>query len=215
MQAFEIGANLEQNDRILYLSGDIDNCSVGETCKQLLSIIDIDRKGTEKYRHYDLKPIQLYVQSFGGSVNDMWALIDIIESSPTPIITYCSGYCMSAAALIFLAGHLRCMYKHSSIMFHQMTVGMVSKINDVHVTQEQMDEMHKDMVKYIKKHTKLKKKFFKKFNDQKEDVYLSPKKCLKYGICDEIIEEADWRERLLANIAEAEKEEQVEIVEED
>ena len=196
----ELDISQTVNDRILYLSGDIDNANVAEVCKQILSIIDYDRKCADKYRNYTIQPIQLYVQSFGGSINDMWALIDIIESSGTPIITYCSGYCMSAAALIFLAGHIRCMHKHSTMMFHQMTVGNVAKFKDFELDQARFEIMHKDMLKYIKKHTKLPKKFYKAFDERKEDVYLDAKKCLKYGICDEVVENASWREELLGKM---------------
>ena len=122
----------QMNDtRILYLSGDVENTNISEVCSSILSINDTDRKGIEKFKNYDLVPIQLHVQSYGGTIDDMWALIDIIEASITPVITYCSGYCMSAAALIFLAGHHRVMYPHSSIMFHQMLAGTFGKFEDL------------------------------------------------------------------------------------
>jgi len=184
----------QPNDsRILYLNGDVEDTNISQVCKDLLNIIEEDKKGLEKFRDYKLLPIKLYVQSYGGSINDMWALIDIIESSTTPIITYCSGYCMSAAALIFLAGHYRCMYKHSSIMFHQMFVATFGKIMDFNLEQKQFDNMHRDMIKYIKKHTKLTKKFFHKMVDMKRDMYLDAKQCLKHGVCDSIIDNSDIR----------------------
>ena len=188
------------DDRTLYLSADVTNQSISDICKQILSIEEIDRKGTEKFRNYVINPIRLYIQSFGGSVYDMWALIDVIESSTTPIITYCTGYCMSAASLIFLAGHIRCMYKHSSIMFHQMTAGYWAKFNDIQIEQHQLEKLHKDMLKYIKKKTNLKGKFFKRIDDNKEDVYMTAKECLKFEVCDKIIEKSDLREVMLEQL---------------
>lgn len=202
MQISELQIDNSVNDRILYLAGDVTTETISEICKQILAINDIDTKNTNKFRNYDMQPIQLYIQSYGGSVDSMWSLIDIIESSTTPIITYCSGYCMSAAALIFLAGHIRCMFKHSSIMFHQMTVGTIDKLNDFNIEQERFNKMHKKMIKYLKKHTNLGKKFYKRFDDNKENIYLTPKKCKKFGICDEIIENTDWRETLTKSLDE-------------
>ena len=187
----------QQDDRILYLSKDIDSDSVSDICKKILDINNIDRVGTEKFRNYLLRPIELHIQSFGGSIYDMWSLIDIIESSNTPIITYCNGYCMSAASLIFLAGHYRVMYKHSSIMFHQLLNSSFGKINDVTIGQEQARLLHKQMIKFIKKKTKLGKKFYKRFDNKKEDIYMAAKDCLKSGICDEIAEKCSWRDDLL------------------
>lgn len=188
------------DDRTLYLSADVTSQSISDICKQILSIEEADRKGTEKFRNYIINPIRLYIQSFGGSIYDMWALIDVIESSTTPVITYCTGYCMSAASLIFLAGHIRCMYKHSSIMFHQMTAGYWAKFNDIQIEQHQLEKLHKDMLKYIKKKTNLKGKFFKRIDDNKEDVYMTAKECLKFGVCDKIIEKSDLREVMLEQL---------------
>lgn len=184
------------DSRILYLVGDVEENNISQVCRDILNINDIDKKGLNKFKEYELLPIHLYVQSFGGSITDMWALIDIIESSITPIITHCSGYCMSAAALIFIAGHYRCMHKHSSIMFHQMFVGTFAKFLDFNLEQKQFDNMHKDFIKFIKKHTKLKKKFFHKMVDLKRDMYLNAKQCLKYGVCDEIEDNTSIHEEI-------------------
>ena len=184
------------DSRILYLAGDVEDTNISQVCKDILNINDIDKRGLNKFKAYELIPIHLHVQSFGGSVTDMWALIDIIEASITPIITHCSGYCMSAAALIFLAGHYRCMHKHSSIMFHQMSVGTLAKFVDFNLEQKQFDNMHKDFIKYIKKRTKLKKKFFHKMVDLKQNMYLDSKQCLKYGVCDEIEDDSELHKEI-------------------
>ena len=194
MSQFEID---NAPNRIIYLSSDIEVGNVSNVCKQILDVIAFDNAMLNKFRQYSIEPIQLHIQSFGGSIQDMWSIIDLIESSSTPIITFCSGYCMSAAALIFLAGHYRYMYKHSTIMFHQMFVGNGGKIRDFQLDQQNFDDMHKDMMKYIKKHTKLGKKFFNKFDKKKEDVHLSAKECLKSGVCDRIIKKSDNRDVML------------------
>lgn len=196
----------QNNDRVFYLSSDVTNDSIGEICKQILSINEIDRKGLDKFRTYPLEPIRLHVQSFGGSIYDMWSLIDVIESSNTPIITYCNGYCMSAAALIFLAGHFRCMYKHSRIMFHQLSSMTFGKMNDLVIHQSESEQLHKLMIKFIKKHTKLKKGFFKRYDGGKEDIFMDAKECLKYGVCDQIVEKTEWRSVLMEQLSKEEDE---------
>ena len=191
---------IQQLDRTIYLSGDVESSNVSDVCKQLLQIIKYDLDCLNKFRNYELQPINLYIQSFGGSVADMWAIIDIIESSQTPIFTYCSGYCMSAAALIFIAGHYRFMYKHSCIMFHQVSVGCFDKINDLTVKKEFLDKEHKRMIKYIKKHTDLDKSFFKRFDDNKEDIYLTAKECKKFNVCDKIAKNSKLRKEILKQL---------------
>lgn len=192
---------MQQLDRDVYLCGDVESSNVAEVCKQILQIQKFDIDAFNKYKQYEILPINLYIQSFGGSIADMWALIDIIESSETPIFTYCTGYCMSAAALIFLAGHFRYMYKHSSLMLHQISVGSFDKINDMEIRQDFFEDQHHQTIKFIKKHTKLGKKFFKRFNNAKEDVYLTAKECLKFGVCDKIIEKSTIRKEIEAQLA--------------
>lgn len=196
----------QQEDRILYLSKDIDSDSISDICKKILDINHTDRVGLDKYRNYAMRPIELHVQSFGGSIYDMWSLIDVIESSNTPIITFCNGYCMSAAALIFLAGHYRIMYKHSAIMFHQLSSVTFGKMNDLIIEQTQTENLHKDMIKYIRKKTNLKKKFYKKYDKNKENIYMDSKKCLKFGVCDEVAEKSDWRNTLLEQMKQSAEE---------
>ena len=196
---------MQQDERIIYLSGDIETSNVAQVCEKLLNIISFDSKMADVLRNYELKPIHLNVQSFGGSVHDMWSLIDIIESSTTPIITYCNGYCMSAAAMIFLAGHYRVMYKHSSFMLHQLWSFIGGKVKDLSLETENIENLHKQMLKYIKKHTNLPKKLLKKIDGKKEDVYLTAKECKKYGICDSIAENSGLRKIMLDTIKEQEE----------
>ena len=183
-------------DRILYLSGDVESNNIAEVCKQILQINDLDRQCLDKYRRYEIKPIQLHIQSFGGVIVDMWSLVDIIESSVTPIVTYCSGYCMSAAAVIFMSGHARYMYKHSQIMLHQLSAGSFGKLNDIKTDATRFDIMNKRIIKYIKKNTTLPKKIINSINNG-EDVYLTAKQCKKYGICDAVIKKGTWRKDLM------------------
>ena len=58
----------QQEDRILYLSKDIDSDSISDICKKILDINHTDRVGLDKYRNYAMRPIELHVQSFGGSI---------------------------------------------------------------------------------------------------------------------------------------------------
>lgn len=92
---------LNKDTRLFYLSDDIDNDTIGKMCFHILSILKHDDEEESEKRDFKREPIQLYVNSYGGSVHNMWALIDIIQQSKTPIYTYCTGYAMSAAFNIF------------------------------------------------------------------------------------------------------------------
>lgn len=73
------------NNRTFYLSDDVDNESIGKLIWDILYQIREDDKTDEKEKDYKREPIKLYINSYGGSVYDMWGLIDIILNSKTPI----------------------------------------------------------------------------------------------------------------------------------
>ena len=87
----------------------------------------------------------------------MWSLIDIIENSKTPIHTYYTGYAMSAALKIFLAGHKRYCTRHATFMYHQMSNIRMGTYQDLVEDREQLDYLNKQSEDYILERTKFSK----------------------------------------------------------
>ena len=100
--------------RIISLRADIDNESAGDVIDKILFINELDSEIPVDER----LPIHLHIQSGGGCCADGYALVDIIETSETPIYTYCDGYVDSTATDIYLAGDKRYVYPHSTFLFH-------------------------------------------------------------------------------------------------
>ena len=76
------------NTRTFFLSDDVDNESVGKLIWEILYQINDDNKKDEKEKDYKRDPIKLYINSCGGTIYDMWALIDVIQNSRTPILCH-------------------------------------------------------------------------------------------------------------------------------
>lgn len=92
---------VEPITRMIYLQDEINN----ETLSDVISAILLFNKADDMEKAKLRNPIHLYINTFGGSVADMWSLISVIEVSKTPVYTYCTGYAMSAGFMIFIAGH--------------------------------------------------------------------------------------------------------------
>ena len=60
------------------------------------------------------KPINIYIDSFGGSLNAAFTIVDIIKNSKTPVYTINIGVCQKEALYPYLAGHKRYAYPRSS-----------------------------------------------------------------------------------------------------
>lgn len=177
----------EDDYRIIYLSDDIDSSSIGTAVSHLLKYIAEDDKKDEKKKNYKRKPVKIYINSFGGGVYDMWALIDVIAASKTPIYTYCTGYAMSAGFKIFLAGHKRFCTKHATFLYHQLSSFIGGKHMDIIEAVEENERLQTEIEKYVMSRTSITKEQIKKVRRNKIDWYIPADEALKLGIVDEII----------------------------
>ena len=96
----------EHHKRDLLLSDRISQGTVKDIIKDIFEINFDDDEKEEIYKDWERKPIQLFINSYGGSVYDGLALIDVIKRSKTPVHTVCIGSCMSMALWIWLAGEM-------------------------------------------------------------------------------------------------------------
>lgn len=176
------------NARTFLLSDEADNESIGKLLWGIIDLIREDDEKDEKEKGYERKPIKLYINSFGGSVYDMWGLIDVMLSSKTPIHTYCVGSAMSAAFIIFLAGQKRFCYKHSTFMYHQMTVYRgYQKYQDVVEGKDEMDALNRQLEEFVVHRTKLTRSEIDEIREKKKNVYIHSDEAVKYGIVDEVL----------------------------
>ena len=76
----------EQYRKIL-LSENINAASVKDIITKIMEINNDDDLKEEDYKNWERKPIKLFINSFGGSVYDGLALVDIIKQSKiTPLL---------------------------------------------------------------------------------------------------------------------------------
>lgn len=161
---------LNKDTRLFYLSDDIDNDTIGKMCFHILSILKHDDEDESEKRDFKREPIQLYINSYGGSVHNMWTLIDIIQQSKTPIYTYCTGYAMSAA-----------------FMYHQMHCIRSGKYQNMIEDRKEMDYMNQQIENYIMERTKISEERIREIREKKIDVYIHPNEAKELGIIDDII----------------------------
>ena len=100
--------------RKLFLNMEIDQISVADIARHILQYNreDMDIAPTDR------QPILLYVVSNGGEVDSGFELIDVIQSSKTPVYTINLGYQYSMGFLIGLAGHKRFATRNAKYLMH-------------------------------------------------------------------------------------------------
>jgi len=170
----------------IYFYGQITSQSCKELNDVLLSLDNESKKFMINF-NTNPPPINLHIQSEGGSLMDTFYTIDLINNLETPVNTYVDGYVASAGSLISVVGKKRFMTKNSFIMIHQLssTLGE-GKFNDL---DDNMDNLNKFMETirnlYLKK-TNIPKDRLNDILDH--DLWMNSKECLDYGLIDEILE---------------------------
>ena len=159
-------------DRNLYLIGDINGANLKD-CIIAINKFNMDDKYHAKiYKNYKRKPIKLFIQSFGGSVYDGFALVDIIINSKTPVYTYAIGMAMSMGLTIFTAGHKRFVYKNTTLMYHELSSFNWDKLEGIKLDVLQMEVIQKKLDKLITTNTKAKQSVLDDYRNRKAEWYI-------------------------------------------
>ena len=136
------------------------------------------------------KLMKMIINSPGGQLSSAFSLIDVMTGSKVPIYTYGLGQICSCGLLTFIAGKkgFRFITENTSILSHQYSWFNFGKEHELMATKREMDNMTRRITDHYIKHTGLSEKDVKKYLLPPEDVWLTAKEAVKYGIADEIIE---------------------------
>tara|TARA_Y100000991_G_C21966347_1_gene347050 strand:+ start:306 stop:1073 length:768 start_codon:yes stop_codon:yes gene_type:complete len=151
------------------------------------NILNLNHKSIMLKNEYDKdpEPINLHIQSSGGSLLHSIYIIDLIQSIETPVYTYIDGFAASAATLISVVGKKRYMTKNSLMLIHQLSGGMNGKFFEMKDENENIDALMNFIIKTYLENTKIKEEQLQDI--LKRDIWLNSSFCLKNRLVDEII----------------------------
>ena len=156
-----------------------------ETIKPIIEWILVENHVVKKKK----KELLLMICSEGGSVEDAFALIDVMRNSYHPIRVIGVGAVMSAAFMIFAAGTHGQRYagRNTSFMCHQYSDNLTGKHHDLKATMKDGETMNTRMVQVLKDATGLAPSKIKSKLLPASDVYLTAEEVLELGIADHIL----------------------------
>lgn len=179
------------DDRDLYLTGEITVESVGDIIRAINDINSNDNYLTKYYAvtncDYNPAPINIYINSIGGDVMAAMSLITTIENSLTPIHTHCIGEASSAGLLVFITGHKRIAYKSSMFMYHELSSGSIGKLKDLEESVEVWKQMQKNIDEIFTTYTNFTQEELDEIRSYKKDFTFYYKEAIEKGIVDQII----------------------------
>ena len=134
--------------------------------------------------------IKIIINSPGGEVNSAFALIDTIKGSKVPIYTYGLGQIASCGLMTFISGEKghRYITRNTAILSHQFSWGSYGKEHELMAAIKEFDNTSKRIVEHYKRCTGLTEKQIRTYLLPPEDVWLTAKEAVKYGIADEVVD---------------------------
>lgn len=169
----------QRTDRIVYLSGDINEQSISNVSAQLFSMAGMD----------SVQPIHLVVSTYGGFIDEMFGLYDAMQFLPCPVYTIGLGKIMSAGVLILAAGKKghRQIGANARVMIHPVSGGAGGNVFEVINETEEMKRMQRSMCDLLIECTKMTKSQVDKFMKAGHDCYITPQEAVNLGIVDNIV----------------------------
>ena len=178
--------HMTQNHRILFLNG-----VIGVRCS-LCGIAEIDSHNLlmalDTLSH---DPIKLIIMSPGGDLDATLLFYDTMKLIKSPIITI-GRYCASGAALLLAAGSKRYLFPHAKVMLHRAWGRQEGDTRDLEI---QSNEMNKYQNKFLDAliGCGVSKTREELLGDIDRNLWLEPPEAIKYGLCDEILTPAVWK----------------------
>jgi ATP-dependent Clp protease protease subunit len=165
------------SDRIVYLGTEIDDGVANVIVAQLLHL---------ESDNSDL-PIDLYLNSPGGSMTAMLAIYDTMQFIRAEVTTTCVGQAASAAAVLLAAGEpgKRFILPHGRVLLHQPSAQGQGTLPDLVLHAREVVRIRAQLEEVLSRHTGQTQQQLRADTDR--DKIFTAEEARAYGLVDEII----------------------------
>lgn len=163
-------------DRIIFLSGEIDDALANTVVAQLIYLEAKD----------STKDVSLYINSPGGSVSAGMAIYDTMNFIKCDVSTTCLGLAASMGAFLLSSGAKgkRFAMPNSEIMIHQPLGGAQGQASDIKIQAEHILRIKAKMNRILSENTGRTLEEIERDTDR--DNYLTAEEALSYGLIDKV-----------------------------
>ena len=136
------------------------------------------------------KVIPVVIDSYGGHVYSLMAMISSIKHAELPVATIIEGKAMSCGAILFSFGQegLRFMDPNATLMIHDVSSVELGKVEEVKAGAAESERLNEIIYKMMARNCGKKDDYFLKIVDQKKhaDWFLDAEEALKHGIANQL-----------------------------
>jgi len=166
------------SDRIVYIGTEIDDGVANVVIAQMLHL---ESESPDS-------PINLYLNSPGGSVTAMLAIYDTMQFVRSQVATTCVGQAGSSAAVLLASGEpgQRTVLPHARVVLHQPSGGGQGTLPDLALQAKEIVRLRASMEEILSRHTG--RDVARLREDTDRDLILAAPDAVAYGIADAVID---------------------------
>lgn len=160
-------------------------------------VTKFDEEHSQKFRDHVLhvsksdpsRPVVIYIDSYGGSVDALAKMIETIDEIPNPVVTVCMGKAMSCGAILLSHGDIRFIGRHSRIMVHEVSSGTIGNVHDMKDDVKETVRLNEHFMGLLAKNCGFKN--YEEFRSVMKaqdgrDRFLAGEDAIRFGIVDAI-----------------------------
>ena len=168
-------------ERVIFMTGEVETNMCNILVAQML-FLEAENQDT---------PINLYINSPGGSVYDGLAVYDILRYVKCPVYTYVTGMAASMGSFIAQAGEPghRYVLPRAITMIHQPSSGTRGKISDMEIDLQESLRIKKEMTELYVHHNSKGLSYEQLTGMMDRDKWLTAQQAVDFGFADQIISE--------------------------
>lgn len=186
---WEIKQSVSPTALDLYIYGDVESDSYDwwRDC-----VIESETSAThfrdELAKHPGVEQINIYINSYGGSVFEGTAIYNQLKRHPAHKTVYVDGYACSIASVIAMAGDEVVMPKNTLMMIHNMWMGVCGNAAELRKAADDLDIINTaGRGAYLEKAgDKLDESALVQMMDN--ETWLTAEQCIQYGLADRYAE---------------------------
>lgn len=167
-------------ERVIFFSGEVESNMCNIIVAQLLFL---EAENPEQ-------PINMYINSPGGSVYDGLAVYDLMQYIKCPVHTFVTGMAASMGSFIAQAGDPghRYLLPRAITMIHQPSSGTRGKVSDMEIDLIEGIRIKKEMTELYVKHNSKGITYDQFTQHLDRDKWLTAPQAIEFGLADHIIE---------------------------
>lgn len=136
------------------------------------------------------KVIPVVVDSYGGEVYSLMAMIASIKDSELPVATIVEGKAMSCGAILFSCGEegLRFMDSNATLMIHDVSSMEWGKVEELKASAKEADRLNGEVYTMMARNCGKKDDYFSKIVDKKKhaDWFLNADEAKKHNLANQL-----------------------------